>query len=120
MTMTATPAAWVTVPRSRLSLSANTSSRPIWDPHASDHRGVDGASCLTRGYPDSAGGFGTIIGPGTHWDGARDMFDELGKIGVWRSAAQLSPELAVTLERLGYGAIWIAGSPAGDLRLALR
>jgi hypothetical protein len=29
------------------------------------------------------------------------MFDELGKIGVWRSAAQLSPELAVTLERLG-------------------
>jgi probable F420-dependent oxidoreductase len=46
------------------------------------------------------------------------MFDELGKIGVWRSAAQLSPELAVTLERLGYGAIWIGGSPAGDLRLA--
>ena len=46
------------------------------------------------------------------------MFDELGKIGVWRSAAQLSPELAVTLERLGYGAIWIGGSPSGDLRLA--
>ena len=46
------------------------------------------------------------------------MFDELGKIGVWRSAAQVSPELAVTLERLGYGAIWIGGSPAGDLRLA--
>ena len=48
------------------------------------------------------------------------MFDELGKIGIWRSAAQLSPERAVTLERLGYGAIWIGGSPAGDLRLALR
>ena len=46
------------------------------------------------------------------------MFEELGKIGVWRSAAQLSPELAVTLERLGYGAIWIGGSPGGDLRLA--
>jgi probable F420-dependent oxidoreductase len=46
------------------------------------------------------------------------MFDELGKIGVWRSAAQLAPELAVTLERLGYGAIWIGGSPGGDLRLA--
>src|SRR5450756_461820 len=25
---------------------------------------------------------------------------------------------AVTLERLGYGAIWIGGSPSGDLRLA--
>ena len=46
------------------------------------------------------------------------MFDELGRIGVWRAAAQLSPELAVTLERLGYGAIWIGGSPGGDLRLA--
>jgi probable F420-dependent oxidoreductase len=46
------------------------------------------------------------------------MFDELGKIGVWRSAAQLSPELAVTLERLGYRAIWIGGSPSDDLRLA--
>jgi probable F420-dependent oxidoreductase len=46
------------------------------------------------------------------------MFDKLGKIGVWRSAAQLSPEVAATLERLGYGAIWIGGSPSGDLRLA--
>jgi probable F420-dependent oxidoreductase len=46
------------------------------------------------------------------------MFEELGRIGVWRAATQLSPELAVTLERLGYGAIWIGGSPAGDLRLA--
>jgi probable F420-dependent oxidoreductase len=46
------------------------------------------------------------------------MFDTLGKIGIWRPAAQLSPELAVTLERLGYGAIWIGGSPDGDLRLA--
>jgi probable F420-dependent oxidoreductase len=46
------------------------------------------------------------------------MFDGLAKIGVWRSAASLSPELALTLERLGYGAIWIGGSPGGDLRLA--
>jgi probable F420-dependent oxidoreductase len=46
------------------------------------------------------------------------MFDQLGKIGVWRSAAQLSPELAVTLEQLGYCAVWIGGSPSGDLRLA--
>ena len=46
------------------------------------------------------------------------MLDTIGKIGVWRSAALLSPELAMTLERLGYGAIWIGGSPGGDLRLA--
>ena len=46
------------------------------------------------------------------------MFDELGRIGVWRAATQLSPELAGTLERLGYGAIWVGGSPDGDLRLA--
>jgi probable F420-dependent oxidoreductase len=46
------------------------------------------------------------------------VFDELGKIGVWRQAGQLSPELAATLEGLGYGAIWIGGSPPADLRLA--
>ena len=47
------------------------------------------------------------------------MFEEIGRIGVWRAATQLSPELAVTLERLGYEAMWIGGSPSGDLRLAL-
>ena len=46
------------------------------------------------------------------------MFDQLGRIGVWRAAAQLSPDLAVALEQLGYGALWIGGSPGGDLRLA--
>jgi hypothetical protein len=46
------------------------------------------------------------------------MFDELGGIGVWRSAVQLSPELAVTLKQLGHGAIRIGGSPGGDLRFA--
>jgi len=46
------------------------------------------------------------------------MFEEIGRIGVWRAATQLSPELAVTLERLGYEAMWIGGSPSGDLRLA--
>jgi hypothetical protein len=40
------------------------------------------------------------------------MFEELGRIGVWRTAAQLSPELAVTLEQLGYGAICTGGQPS--------
>jgi probable F420-dependent oxidoreductase len=44
------------------------------------------------------------------------MVQELGRFGVWRRESQLSPELAVTLERLGYGAVWIGGSPASELR----
>ncbi|MFC4592488.1 LLM class F420-dependent oxidoreductase [Sphaerisporangium corydalis] len=42
----------------------------------------------------------------------------LGRIGVWRRDAELTPDLAVSLERLGYGTVWIGGSPDGDLRLA--
>jgi probable F420-dependent oxidoreductase len=44
----------------------------------------------------------------------------LGKIGVWRHASRLSPDLAAELEKLGYGAVWIGGSPSGDLELADR
>ena len=40
-----------------------------------------------------------------------------GRIGIWRGAAGLSPELAVTLEQLGYSSIWIGGSPGGDLQI---
>ncbi|WP_216211535.1 LLM class F420-dependent oxidoreductase [Amycolatopsis aidingensis] len=39
---------------------------------------------------------------------------ELGKIGVWRAGA-VGPEFAVEAERLGYGAIWVGGSPPADL-----
>jgi probable F420-dependent oxidoreductase len=41
---------------------------------------------------------------------------ELGRFGVWRRGSELSPELAVELEKLGYGTIWIGSSPSGDLR----
>jgi probable F420-dependent oxidoreductase len=34
---------------------------------------------------------------------------------VWRGAADTTPELATHLERLGFGALWLGGSPAGDL-----
>src|SRR5699024_54572 len=59
------------------------------------------------------------------WDRARcviasGMTIELGKVGIWRHAAGLSPELAVQIERLGYGAVWIGGSPPADLELAER
>jgi probable F420-dependent oxidoreductase len=46
------------------------------------------------------------------------MAIELGKIGIWRGAAGLDPEFAVEVEKLGYGAIWIGGSPPADLKLA--
>ncbi len=45
------------------------------------------------------------------------MAIELGKFGIWRSAGELNPALAVDVEQLGYGAIWIGGSPGGDLKL---
>ncbi|NMH99389.1 LLM class F420-dependent oxidoreductase [Pseudonocardia acidicola] len=46
------------------------------------------------------------------------MVVDLGRYGIWRHASALTPELAVDVEKLGYGAIWIGGSPPGDLRLA--
>ncbi|MEV6982757.1 LLM class F420-dependent oxidoreductase [Sphaerisporangium sp. NPDC051017] len=42
----------------------------------------------------------------------------LGKVGVWRNASQVTPALAASLEELGYGAVWLGGSPGGDLRIA--
>jgi probable F420-dependent oxidoreductase len=46
------------------------------------------------------------------------MTVELGRYGIWRSRQGLGPELAAEVEALGYGAIWIGGSPPGDLALA--
>ncbi|MEV0703334.1 LLM class F420-dependent oxidoreductase [Saccharopolyspora sp. NPDC050389] len=48
------------------------------------------------------------------------MTSTLGKIGIWRISTQLDPELAVEVEKLGYGTIWIGGSPPADLELAER
>ncbi|WP_199429301.1 LLM class F420-dependent oxidoreductase [Qaidamihabitans albus] len=48
------------------------------------------------------------------------MTMNLGKIGIWRWASGLNPALAAEVERLGYGAIWIGGSPPADLELAER
>lgn len=44
--------------------------------------------------------------------------DHLGRFGVWRASALATPELAVDLERSGYGTLWLGGSPDGDLRHA--
>jgi probable F420-dependent oxidoreductase len=46
------------------------------------------------------------------------MTVELGRYGIWRGQGFLSPELAAQVEQLGFGAIWIGGSPEGGLELA--
>ena len=44
------------------------------------------------------------------------MTIDLGRFGVWLQAHKWGPELAVELDKLGYGAIWVGSSPSGDLR----
>jgi probable F420-dependent oxidoreductase len=43
------------------------------------------------------------------------MAIQLGKLGIWRTRSALTPELARTVENLGYGSIWIGGSPPAPL-----
>jgi probable F420-dependent oxidoreductase len=43
--------------------------------------------------------------------------DHLGRFGIWRGERQVTPELAATIEDLGFGALWL-GSASGDLAAA--
>ena len=43
--------------------------------------------------------------------------DQLGRFGIWRGERQVTPELAATVEDLGFGALWL-GSARGDLAAA--
>jgi probable F420-dependent oxidoreductase len=43
------------------------------------------------------------------------MTVDLGRIGLWTRLDQITPRLAKEVETLGYGAVWIGGSPPGDL-----
>ena len=43
------------------------------------------------------------------------MTIELGKAGIWRHPSGFTPEIVAEAEALGYGAIWLGGSPDGDL-----
>ena len=49
------------------------------------------------------------IGDRQHWR------ERLGKFGVWRGVTQVTPDLAAKLERFGFGALWLGGSPGADL-----
>ena len=42
---------------------------------------------------------------------------DLGRYGVWTFGA-VQPEQAVEIEKLGYGGLWVGGSPAADLSFA--
>jgi len=45
-------------------------------------------------------------------------FDGLGRLGAWRYYALFTPEAAQELEQLGYGTLWLGGSPPADLPVA--
>ena len=40
----------------------------------------------------------------------------VGEFGIFRRAGETTPEIAREVERLGFGALWLGGSPSGDLR----
>jgi hypothetical protein len=42
---------------------------------------------------------------------AQHMRDRLGRFGVWRTAGQVTPDLAAALEELGFGTLWLGSSP---------
>ncbi len=44
--------------------------------------------------------------------------ERLGRYGIWRPARMVTPALAAGLEELGFGALWLGGSPPGDLAAA--
>ncbi|HET9897576.1 MAG TPA: LLM class F420-dependent oxidoreductase [Streptosporangiaceae bacterium] len=44
----------------------------------------------------------------------------LGPYGIWRPVSMVTPELAAQLEQLGYGALWLGGSPRADLAIVDR
>ena len=44
-----------------------------------------------------------------------ELKPDFGRFGVWTFGTP-KPEQVTAIERLGYGAIWIGGSPAGDLK----
>ena len=43
------------------------------------------------------------------------MTISLGTFGFWRMVRNTTPDMAREAETLGYGAVWVGGSPSGDL-----
>lgn len=40
---------------------------------------------------------------------------DIGKFGIWRRVTEIDQDMADEAESLGFGAIWVGGSPPGDL-----
>ena len=47
-------------------------------------------------------------------NGAVSLKPDLGRFGVW-TGGPVTPEEALEIEKLGYGAVWVGASPAADL-----
>lgn len=47
--------------------------------------------------------------------GSVSLKPELGRFGVWLPTRAITPQLAAQIEALGYGAVWIGGSPDAEL-----
>ncbi|BBY22153.1 LLM class F420-dependent oxidoreductase [Mycobacterium stomatepiae] len=45
------------------------------------------------------------------------MRPDLGRLGIWAQEYKLNPTLVAELEAMGYGTVWLGGSPDGDLRI---
>jgi probable F420-dependent oxidoreductase len=41
---------------------------------------------------------------------------DLGPYGVWLGSRSITPDLVVRIESLGFGAVWVGGSPDADLK----
>jgi len=46
---------------------------------------------------------------------AASLKPDLGRFGAWLAFRSLAPELAAQIESLGYGAVWVGGSPEAEL-----
>lgn len=46
---------------------------------------------------------------------AAGLKPDLGRFGVFLATRSITPELATRIESLGYGAVWVGGSPDADL-----
>lgn len=44
--------------------------------------------------------------------------ERLGRVGVWRSNGDVDAGLGARIETLGYGTLWLGGSPGADLAVA--
>jgi probable F420-dependent oxidoreductase len=51
---------------------------------------------------------------GTPMTDAVSLKPDLGRYGVW-TGGPVTPEQAIEIEKLGYGAVWVGASPAADL-----